>query len=314
MRQSAFIIVLPLHSLELINQVSFTFQVLRFPQWRPWNALRKHLMPRSVKAREAADLEAIPATVIAPYAGAEGSGGTNCTRQNFSDKLFFHIVCLKQLQWDRNVSQARCLMTDEESAETLSKAKHSAGRAALASAYATAPPPLGAPAGDAQDNSCQKFATLREKGMISEGTLAFANAMGFVKLSPVQEVVIPTLVKGQQDVAVEACTGSGKTLAFLIPCVELLLRKAKERKAPRGVTRIGGLCLAPTRELAIQINSVLDSYLTHVNSNESPIIKNVLLTGGQDMSHTVSALAQVPHGPNTVLSAAPAPWFILTAT
>jgi ATP-dependent RNA helicase RhlE len=59
----------------------------------------------------------------------------------------------------------------------------------------------------------------------------------------IQNLVIPDVLAGH-DVLAKSPTGSGKTLAFAVPMVELL--KATDR-------RPGGLILAPTRELALQI-------------------------------------------------------------
>ena len=52
-------------------------------------------------------------------------------------------------------------------------------------------------------------------------------------------------------------TGSGKTLAFLIPTIERLLRL----EDPIKKHHIGAIIISPTRELAIQIHSVLKSLL-----------------------------------------------------
>jgi superfamily II DNA/RNA helicase len=59
----------------------------------------------------------------------------------------------------------------------------------------------------------------------------------------IQNLVIPDVLAGH-DVLAKSPTGSGKTLAFAVPMVERL--KATDR-------RPGGLILAPTRELALQI-------------------------------------------------------------
>ena len=59
----------------------------------------------------------------------------------------------------------------------------------------------------------------------------------------IQDLVIPDVMAGH-DVLAKSPTGSGKTLAFAIPMVERL--KSTDR-------RPGGLILAPTRELALQI-------------------------------------------------------------
>ena len=59
----------------------------------------------------------------------------------------------------------------------------------------------------------------------------------------IQNLVIPDVLAGH-DVLAKSPTGSGKTLAFAVPMVERL--NATDR-------RPGGLVLAPTRELALQI-------------------------------------------------------------
>jgi len=63
----------------------------------------------------------------------------------------------------------------------------------------------------------------------------------------VQELVIPTALGGR-DVLVSSPTGSGKTLAFGLPLIERLSPEAK---------RPAALILAPTRELASQIDEEL---------------------------------------------------------
>lgn len=68
---------------------------------------------------------------------------------------------------------------------------------------------------------------------------------------PIQAAVIPDILAGR-DVLGRAATGSGKTLAFGLP---MMIRLAKSPSLPG---RPRGLILAPTRELAIQIESALD--------------------------------------------------------
>ena len=69
--------------------------------------------------------------------------------------------------------------------------------------------------------------------------------MGFEYPSPVQEKVIPKVLAGH-DLFGIAPTGTGKTAAFIIPL--LMKLKFAEGEHPRA------LILAPTRELAIQID------------------------------------------------------------
>lgn len=75
--------------------------------------------------------------------------------------------------------------------------------------------------------------------------------MGFNKPTDIQFKAIPSILKGE-DVMAVAQTGTGKTAAFAIPIIELLL---KDR---RKVDQIRCLVLVPTRELALQIFQVFE--------------------------------------------------------
>ncbi|MEV5650708.1 DEAD/DEAH box helicase [Nocardia sp. NPDC052254] len=68
---------------------------------------------------------------------------------------------------------------------------------------------------------------------------------------PIQTATIPDVVAGR-DVLGRAATGSGKTLAFGLPMLMRLRRGASAPRRPRA------LVLAPTRELALQIEATLD--------------------------------------------------------
>jgi ATP-dependent RNA helicase RhlE len=89
---------------------------------------------------------------------------------------------------------------------------------------------------------------------------------GLVTPTPVQQAAIPLAVKGR-DIMAQAKTGSGKTLAFLLPIIEQVMRG--EVAAPTGPYSKSGpshsrgpkfLVLAPTRELALQIEMELRKY------------------------------------------------------
>lgn len=82
---------------------------------------------------------------------------------------------------------------------------------------------------------------------VSEASLKVLAAAKLVTPTPIQAETIPALKAGK-DVVGQARTGSGKTLAFAIPLVERC-----EAQTPG----IQALVLAPTRELAIQISSVI---------------------------------------------------------
>lgn len=83
---------------------------------------------------------------------------------------------------------------------------------------------------------------------------------GFAEATPVQEQVIPLLMKGK-DVLACAQTGTGKTIAFLLPMLHALMNN-------RHVRGIKAVILAPTRELALQTGNEVglltrDSALRH---------------------------------------------------
>lgn len=82
---------------------------------------------------------------------------------------------------------------------------------------------------------------------------------GFTKPSPIQAQSWPILMQTHngrnRDVVGIAETGSGKTLAFAIPALSQMLKdKKQKRRAPRM------LVLAPTRELAMQSDVVLQEF------------------------------------------------------
>ncbi|AGO10638.1 AaceriAFR452Cp [[Ashbya] aceris (nom. inval.)] len=85
--------------------------------------------------------------------------------------------------------------------------------------------------------------------------------LGFGEPSPIQRVTIPNALHGRDYVGV-AATGSGKTLAFLLPIFVKLGRLAPLN----AVTQLDGpraLVLAPTRELAQQIEAEARMFLSH---------------------------------------------------
>jgi ATP-dependent RNA helicase DDX55/SPB4 len=82
---------------------------------------------------------------------------------------------------------------------------------------------------------------------LSDGVLAALSHYKFKYMTPVQAASIPLFLKNK-DVCVQAVTGSGKTLAFMIPMVEMILR----RTVLLTKSQVGGLVISPTRELARQ--------------------------------------------------------------
>lgn len=88
---------------------------------------------------------------------------------------------------------------------------------------------------------------------LSEPVLNCIKKQNFQTMTPIQAAVIP-LILSCKDVVAEAVTGSGKTLAFVVPMLEMLIKKKKE--APLRKDFVYAVIISPTRELATQICTV----------------------------------------------------------
>ena len=84
--------------------------------------------------------------------------------------------------------------------------------------------------------------------------------LGFQRCTPIQAQALPLALAGQ-DVAGQAQTGTGKTAAFLLATFErLLTRPAHPDRKP---TSPRAICIAPTRELAVQIHKDAEALGKH---------------------------------------------------
>tara|TARA_B100001109_G_C18855201_1_gene471311 strand:+ start:1447 stop:2706 length:1260 start_codon:yes stop_codon:yes gene_type:complete len=93
----------------------------------------------------------------------------------------------------------------------------------------------------------------------TEEILQGLDAMRFEEPTPVQAESIPIIQKGNDIIAV-AQTGTGKTAAYLLPTMDSVIKK--------GGGHISTLIIAPTRELAMQIDQQMEgfSYFTGASS------------------------------------------------
>ncbi|MFO0734069.1 MAG: DEAD/DEAH box helicase, partial [Nitrospiraceae bacterium] len=102
---------------------------------------------------------------------------------------------------------------------------------------------------------------------------------GFAEPTAIQAQAIPHALTGR-DVLGCAQTGTGKTAAFVIPMLERL--SGGQKGQPRA------LILAPTRELAIQIQTTIDKL------SQGMQLFATTLVGGADMQAQVRGLRQRP--------------------
>ncbi|GAB2825896.1 hypothetical protein GCM10027022_15800 [Alpinimonas psychrophila] len=98
-------------------------------------------------------------------------------------------------------------------------------------------------------------------------------AMGAASPFPIQAATIPDVLAGK-DVLGRGKTGSGKTIAFGAPVVERLMENdgGKDRKPARAPR---ALILAPTRELAMQIDRTIQPIARSVGLNTITIFGGV---------------------------------------
>ena len=119
-----------------------------------------------------------------------------------------------------------------------------------------------------------------EEYPISEGIKKSISKQGFKKPTDIQYKAIPNILRGE-DVLAIAQTGTGKTAAFVIPILHLLHVKKIIRKS----AGIKCLVMAPTHELALQINEVFVSLAKHTK------VSSFCIHGGVDQDPQKEKLA-----------------------
>src|SRR3989344_3075471 len=102
-------------------------------------------------------------------------------------------------------------------------------------------------------------------------------AKGYAVPTPIQDRAIPHILQGADIVGI-ANTGTGKTGAFLIPLIQKVRLGKKEQV----------LIVAPTRELALQIDQELKEFVSGIKSG--PKIFSVCCVGGASIGPQLSAL------------------------
>lgn len=118
---------------------------------------------------------------------------------------------------------------------------------------------------------------------LSRPLLRACEVLGYNKPTPIQAACIPLAVNGR-DICASAITGSGKTAAFALPTLERLLCRAKG--TPPAV-RV--LILTPTRELAVQVHSMVEKLAQFVKD-----IRCCLVVGGLSTKVQEAALRSKP--------------------
>ncbi len=116
--------------------------------------------------------------------------------------------------------------------------------------------------------------TFSDLGICPE-ILEAIEVLGFDTPSTIQQRAIPVALQGE-DIVGLSHTGSGKTLAFSIPALECIDPTIRDVQV---------LCLAPTRELAVQISREVDKLALFMDG-----VSAVPIYGGTSFGPQLSAL------------------------
>ena len=118
-----------------------------------------------------------------------------------------------------------------------------------------------------------------EEYRIADGIKTSIAKLGYKKPTDIQYKSIPHILKGE-DVLAIAQTGTGKTAAFAIPILHLLQKNnTKDRSGT-----VKCLVMAPTHELAMQIESVFNTLGKHTR------VKSMCIHGGVDQEPQIKQL------------------------
>lgn len=98
--------------------------------------------------------------------------------------------------------------------------------------------------------------------------------LGYTEATPIQSGIIPLMLQGR-DVIGQAQTGTGKTAAFALPMLQNM---------DPSHTHVQCLVLAPTRELALQVATAMESYGRHQN------VRVLAVYGGQAYGRQIGSL------------------------
>lgn len=113
---------------------------------------------------------------------------------------------------------------------------------------------------------------------------------GYTIPTPIQQKAIPVVLQGR-DLLACAQTGTGKTAAFALPVIQHLVQKPG-LYTPR---RVRALVVAPTRELAAQINQEFAAYSRYVELSRACVFGGIgKLPQVRALAHGVDVLTATP--------------------
>ncbi len=140
---------------------------------------------------------------------------------------------------------------------------------------------------------------------LSEALVRAVAEAGYTQPTPIQSQAIPVVLSGK-DLLAGAQTGTGKTAAFVLPILQRLMQGAGAPGA-KGARKIRSLILAPTRELAAQVEESVRTYGKHSQLRSSAVFGGVSINPQiETLRRGVDILVATPgrlldlHGQRTV--------------
>lgn len=90
------------------------------------------------------------------------------------------------------------------------------------------------------------------------------DSMGYEKPTPIQEMTIPIIMENHDLIAC-AQTGTGKTAAYILPLLNKIVRQEEDLR------HLNTLVIAPTRELALQIDQQVEGFAYFLGVSSLPV-------------------------------------------
>ncbi len=109
---------------------------------------------------------------------------------------------------------------------------------------------------------------------LSEALVRAVTERGYTSPTPIQAKAIPAVLSGG-DLLAGAQTGTGKTAGFVLPILQRLSTTAPRKPASGGARPIRVLILAPTRELAAQVEESVVAYSKHLKLSSTAVFGGV---------------------------------------
>lgn len=117
---------------------------------------------------------------------------------------------------------------------------------------------------------------------ITQPILNAIHEKGYINPTPIQEKAIP-VVLSKKDIMGCAQTGTGKTASYAIPVIQHLQADYYSEARIQKLRKIKALILAPTRELALQIDECISDYAKYTNIKHGVIFGGVKQQPQNDM-------------------------------